>query len=158
MLPPIDCPVVPFAYTIIPQYHRLQMKETNMASEEVIYRDGNITVTNTRAILGGKTYAMANVTSVAMGKKAANRAPGIIVTLVGVIVAGCTISGDGFGVGAVIGIMLLVAGIVVAVLVKDKYIVSIGSASGEINALTSPSKEYIMKIVVAINKAIARRG
>ena len=36
--------------------------------ERVYYSDGTITFTSTRAVLGGKTYAMANVTSVSLAE------------------------------------------------------------------------------------------
>ena len=130
-----------------------------MAQNEVIYYQGSgVRVTSTRAILGAKTYAMANITSVSASKKSANRAPGVIIALIGLIIAGFAAASNGGGCGITIGVVLLIAGIAVTVTAKNKYIVRIGSASGEANALESTNKEHIKKIVGAMNKAIVQRG
>jgi hypothetical protein len=130
-----------------------------MSEETTFYSDGAIRVTNARAVIGGKTYAMANITSVSMGTRPANRNPGIVIAIVGLLIAACTgiMASDGAG-GIVFGILVLVAGIVVAVIAKPSYIVRIGSASGEADALVSKDREYIQKIVNATNEAIIKRG
>lgn len=130
-----------------------------MAEEVSVYRDGNIQITNVRAILHDKTYAMANVTSVSTFRQAANKAPGILLILVGsfLLLSGLTadsMEGCGFG----LGLPLLVVGIVITVAAKDVYWVRIGSASGETNALHSRDHAYIQRIVDAMNEAIVRRG
>jgi len=127
--------------------------------ETTYYQEGGITVTNARAVLGAKTYAMANITSVSMGEKPANRAPGIVVALIGLAIAGCsaTAGSDATG-GIVFGIIVLGVGIAIAAAVKTQYVVKIGSASGESNALVAKDKEYIQKIVNAVNEAIIKRG
>ena len=38
------------------------------------------------------------------------------------------------------------------------YRVTVGSASGEVHALESPDKEYVAKLVSAMNQAIAEGG
>ena len=130
-----------------------------MEQKEVTYYEGSsVRVTNARAILGAKTYAMANITSVAIGKQSANRTPGVIIALIGLIITGIIAASDGGGGGIAIGVIVLIVGIVVAVLAKNTYIVRIGSASGEADALVSTNKEYINKIVSAMNEAIVQRG
>ncbi len=130
-----------------------------MAEEIAIYQDPNIQVTNLRAILQGRTYAMANVTSVSMFTQAANHAPGAIAAVLGGLfllvgwgaeeLEGCFIF---------FGLPLLLIGIAVLASQKDVYWVRIGSASGETNALSSRDREYILRIVNAMNEAIVRRG
>ena len=127
--------------------------------ETTYYQDGGITVTNARAVLGAKTYAMANITSVSMGEIPANRAPGVVVALIGLAIAGCSASaGSDATSGIVIGVIVLGIGIAIAAAVKIQYVVKIGSASGESNALVAKDKEYIQKIVNAVNEAIIKRG
>ena len=127
--------------------------------ETTYYQDGGITVTNARAVLGAKTYAMANITSVSMGEIPANRAPGVVVALIGLAIAGCSASAGSDGTsGIVIGVIVLGIGIAIAAAVKIQYVVKIGSASGESNALVAKDKEYIQKIVNAVNEAIIKRG
>lgn len=129
-------------------------------SEVNYYQDGAVTVTNARAVLGGKTYAMANITSVSMGMRPANRVVGIVVALVGLVIAACSAAAGGdasFG-GILFGILVLGAGIALTVMAKPSYIVRIGSASGEADGLVSKDREHIQKIVNAMNEAIIRRG
>jgi hypothetical protein len=54
-----------------------------MAEEVSIYQDPTIQITNLRAMLPGKTYAMANVTSVSLLTQYGNKAPGILVAIFG---------------------------------------------------------------------------
>src|ERR1051325_4692731 len=54
------------------------IERSAMAEEVSFYQDTNIHVTNLRAMLQGKTYAMANVTSVSMFTQSGNDAPGIV--------------------------------------------------------------------------------
>ena len=129
-------------------------------SEVNYYQDGAVTVTNARAVLGGKTYAMANVTSVSMAEKPANRTTGIVIALVGLALAAClgTVGGDASAVGIIFGLLVLGAGIAMAVTAKGSYIVRIGSASGEADGLVSNDRDHIQKIVSAMNEAIINRG
>jgi hypothetical protein len=146
-----------------------------MSSQETTYyQDGSVTVTNTRAILGAKTYSMANITSVSSATIPANRMPGVVITIVGLLITVCAscpaigVLGSGdpdaiggalvFGMGAVFGLLIMGVGIVIAVMVKPSYVVKIGSASGEANALLSKDAAYIGKIVNAMNEAIVKRG
>jgi len=149
-----------------------------MSTQETVFlQDEGILITNTRAVLGAKTYSMANITSVSTGIIPANRVPGIIVAAVGGLLSmccGCSAlsfilddsswetGGMGIaivgGVGALIGLLMLVGGIALAIMIKPTYVVRIGSASGEANALTSKNKEYIEHIVAAMNEAIIKRG
>jgi hypothetical protein len=130
-----------------------------MADEVQVYRDANIQVTNLRAILHGKTYAMANITSVSMFTEVRSKFPGVVVGFLGVVLL---LSGFGsreaLGCFIVFGLVLIAVGIAYFVAQKDRYWVRIGSASGEMNALTSQNREYIERVVNAMNEAIVRRG
>lgn len=146
------------------------------AQETIYYQDGGITITNARAVLGAKTYAMANVTSVSTGVIPASRAFGIILAILGVLGAasGCVgflvplsmdLTENAAIVGmvtcvsvAAIGLLLLLLGVLLAVLPKDRYTVRIGSSSGETDALISRDQAYIQKIVISMNEAIVNRG
>jgi hypothetical protein len=135
-------------------------KENDMSTPETTYyQDGSITVTNARAVLGSKTYAMANITSVSMGEIPANRTAGIVIAVIGLAILACSSSGGSDGAGGIIG-GLLVAGFggFLAYIAKTQYVVKIGSASGESNALTANDREHIQKIVNSINEAIIKRG
>ena len=130
-----------------------------MAEETTIHHDNNIHVTNLRAILQGKTYAMANVTSVSMHTEPHSKFPGIVIAVLGGLffligfgaeeIRGCFFT---------IGLPLALVGVLYAISQHDLYWVRIGSASGETNALSSRDRNYIWQIVSAMNEAIVRRG
>jgi hypothetical protein len=62
------------------------------------------------------------------------------------------------GVIGLLGIIGIVGGITLMVRAKPTYVVRIGSASGEANALASKDRDHIQKIVDAMNEAIIKRG
>ena len=127
--------------------------------ESIYYQDSNITITNAHAILGSKTYAMANITSVSMGTVAANRTAGISISLFGFIVFLCSLMGRNVFLVGVLGAVIFIGlGIYLAYSAKPQYTVIIGSSSGESNALSAHDSEYIQRIVNSINEAIVKRG
>ena len=130
-----------------------------MADEVAVYRDENIHLTNLRAVLQGKTYAMANVTSVSMFTQVKSKVPGVILAVLGglFLLVGFG-SRELRGCSVVFGLLMLVIGIAVAAGAKNLYWVRIGSASGEANALASHDRDYITRVVSAMNDAIVRRG
>ena len=117
-------------------------------------------VTNAQLVVQGKTYAMANITSVLLGIIPANRGPGIILAILGLVgFVGCVSSPETRENGLfVVGLLMVIAGVAWALWEKPKYVVRIGSASGETDALVSPDGGYIRGIVQAINQAIVARG
>ena len=129
-----------------------------MSEEVTFYADGRgVRITNTRLIIGATTYAMTNITSVSMRTIPANRVPGIVIAILGLII----LIGTGLldsSVGIIIGVIVLGLGILLAVIPKPKYTVRIGSASGETDAISSKDREYIQSVVTAINEAFIKRG
>jgi len=128
-----------------------------MAEETIFLQDGDITITNARAVLGSKTYAMANITSVSTGVIPAKRGVGIFIAILGGVIMISGFAGHSSGWG-IFGILILAAGIGAAYSQKDSFVVKIGSSSGESDALSSTNKEKVQKIVSAINEAIIKRG
>ncbi|HKO01646.1 MAG TPA: DUF6232 family protein [Thermoanaerobaculia bacterium] len=130
-----------------------------MADEVSVYQDSTIAITNLRAMLQGKTYAMANITSVSMFTQYASKLPGVVIAVLGglIVLIGLP-STQMRGCFMIFGVVLLLAGIGVYRAAQNMYFVRIGSASGETNALQSRDHEYIQKIVNAMNEAIVRRG
>ena len=126
--------------------------------ENTILEDGNIKITNLRAIMGSKTYAMSNVTSVSLVKRDPSSAP-ILWAIVGVLFVLISFFSfrDFYGC-FLLGLLLAVGGVLGARNAKPTYLVQIGSASGEMKLLGSTDKAHIKKIVDAMNEAIVRRG
>lgn len=122
--------------------------------EKVYYSDGAITVTSTRAVLGAKTYAMANITSVSLAKAQKGVGCGCALLVVGFLMAIGLFSRETVPVG-LLGVLILIGGGMM--MTYTSYVVCIGSASGEVNALEHTSQKYIQTIVNAVNQAIIDR-
>jgi len=130
-----------------------------MADEVSVYQDSTIAITNLRAMLQGKTYAMANITSVSMFTQYASKLPGLVVAFIGaaIMLAGF-VADDGRAWYLLLGLMILIVGLLIYRAAQNMYFVRISGSSGETNTLQSRDSEYIQKIVNAMNEAIVRRG
>jgi hypothetical protein len=133
-------------------------KDARDVQEEVVYlQNSDVTISNSRAIIQGKTYAMANITSVVKFKEPPNYGCVFMLGIIGAFITLVGISAQ-YGGGLGFGLFLLLIAIAIGASLKPTYSVRIGSASGEANALVSPNDAYIQEIVDAMNKAIIKRG
>jgi hypothetical protein len=121
-------------------------------TEKIFLSAPGAKVTNSRIILANKTYAMAGLTSVKSTVIPAKRGWAILTAVCGLILA---IAG---GDPRALGIVLLIVGVIWALSLKDKYAVTINSASGELYAPISKDEWYIDDVVSAINEAIVYRS
>ena len=115
-------------------------------TEQVFFNDDGIYVTNTRLVSSFGTFTMAQITSVRTEQHTTQ--PDNTLALV-LIIAGlfCLF------ITTVIGIIMMARNKPVTT-----YAVCVGSASGEQRAIESPDREYIDRIVQAVNQAIVARG
>ncbi|MCC5883800.1 MAG: hypothetical protein JJU25_14360 [Halomonas sp.] len=120
--------------------------------EKVFFNQGNVSVSNSRFIVDGQTYAMSNVTSVKSGFIPPDRGAAKIIALIGL---GCLF---GSGWVFVAGIAALVIAVLVWIGNKEKYSVILNTSSGENQALVSEDESYITKIISSLNEAIVSRG
>jgi len=128
--------------------------------EVVYYEDQSVTVTSSRAIFGSKTYAMSNVTSVSLWQEPANRSIGCFVFVLGSIVSLFfgILGGSNNPFGWIMFVLTIVVSVAAANSQKPRFFVRVGSASAEANALWAHDRDYIQKIVNAVNTAIIERG
>lgn len=127
-------------------------------SEVTFYTDQTgIRITNARAIIGARTYSMANLTTVTVGVTSPSYGGAIWTILIGAVIflAG---AGNSSGGAAIFGLLVLGGGIWWAKSLKPTYHVRIGSAGGESNALSSFDRKYIEGVAAALNEAIIKRG
>jgi len=123
-----------------------------MATEQTFLNEGGVTVTNSRFVVPGQTYAMSGVTSVMAATHNPSRKGPIILIALGLI-------GLFVGKDAIVGALLFLAGgIAWWVLKKTTYVVRLHSSSGEAEALTSKDSTFISRVVTALNEAIIARG
>lgn len=133
-------------------------------SREVLYySDDMAVVARERAVLGGETYLLADILSVSMDVKSATRLPSVLVALLG---AGVTlfaliwVQGDPL-LGMILtvgGLALLAVGILLTITARARYVVRIETDQGEVEALASPDRYRVERIVRALEHALAGNG
>lgn len=132
--------------------------------EKEYYRSGNVLVTNARAEMGGRTFAMANVTAVSMATITPQTKGCALQLLLGgagfaLITLIAIVAGRSNHISyIVIGLLMAGTGFVWRQSLKVTYAVNLGSASGESRAMESKNRAEIERIVAAIKRAIIERG
>lgn len=125
--------------------------ETQFQNETTFYQDSLVTVTQSRYITQSKTYAMRNISSVHVFEIEKSKAVPILMILLGLPFL---FSGIFFW----IGLILIGLGILLLFNIKNEYTVRISTNAGEADSTISKDKEYIQKIVNALNEAMIHRG
>jgi hypothetical protein len=119
--------------------------------EKTFFEEPGVKVTNARFLVNGQTYVMQNVTSVKTKEEPSSLMGfGLIALIIAAITAYNSAWGWALGLAAV-GALCLWAG-------KATYHVLLTTSGGETSALTTQSKEYLQRVVVALNDAIVSRG
>lgn len=132
--------------------------QPSMHGDEKVYlSDATVKITNARAVIGGKTYALANITSVGMHQEPATYGACVLLGCIGLFFAWMGYELE-FSVCIFSGIVALIGAIAWGSQLKPKYWVRIASASAESNAIWSFDRTYISNVVEAMNKAIIGRG
>lgn len=118
-------------------------------NEQTFFQHEDVLVTNTRFVNGGHTYAMSNVTSVKAFEQKPKRFWGIVLLIIGLGIALDYVFPG-----------LLMAGAAGYSLHRQKtrFHVMLATASGEVSALSTHQREYLDKVVSAVNQAIIYRG
>ena len=123
-----------------------------MANEQVFLDDRGVSVSNSRMMYEGQTYAMSGITSVKSFEKKPSRILPIILLIIGL-----GIMGNGGG-AIIVGLLVVAGGIAAWVLMKADYSVLLTSSSGEAKAYTSKDKDFVLRVINAVNEAIVHRG
>jgi hypothetical protein len=159
---------------------QLGSTSASQPQEATLYQSPSVQVTTARLIIGPKTYAMANITSVTIVQEAPDTSGPIWLSVggLGAVVLACCpgalalglFSGpsEDYGTGAICiltaagmglaGLLALTGAIALGRSLKPTFLVRIGSASGEVSVLADKNRELVECIVRAINEAIVRRG
>jgi hypothetical protein len=120
----------------------------NDAGEITLLEEGNVKITNRKAIVGMKSYPISDIVSAGIKRDA---------TMVGCLIV-ALISGGLLLVlfsYQTIAFLLFGAAVVVALLGQPNYIVRIRSMTGTADILHSIDQDYLNRIVDAINRAVA---
>ena len=112
------------------------------------FDDGTVTVTKTRFVVGSQIIALSGVTSVAATEVAPKKLWPIGTLVLAFILIPFPLAA---AVVAIISIIWLF-------LQKPLYAVVLNTSGGELKALTNPDKNYVAKVITALNSAIIARG
>ncbi len=144
-----------------------------MNEKEIIYSDGHgVEITPEYFTISNNNYKVAGITDVNMIHIKPERSGAIFTIILGLllIIAGVLqypvqladysynfgniiLNTNAFAV--IVGCILLIAGITMAVIVRDKYTVRIETAEGKKDAVVSRDSNYILQIVNALKSAFA---
>lgn len=127
------------------------METQTTPSETTFYKDSFVTVTQSRYVTQSKTYAMRNISSVHVFEIIKSKSKAIIIIAFGLLFL---LSKSLFWAGIVLGIL----GTWWLLTLKNEYAVRISTNAGEANSIVSKNRDYIQKIVNALNDAIIHRG
>ena len=117
--------------------------------EKTFFEYEDVKVTNARFISGSQTYAMSNVTSVKAFEKKPTRFFGIMVFLIGLVICSNYV---------IVGLIISAAAAFYLYNQKTVYHVMLATAGGETSALRTHQRDYLNKVVSALNEAIVHRG
>ena len=124
-----------------------------MAEEKTFFQHEDVKVTNARFMVGSQTFSMSNITSVKAMAQSPQRGWPVALLVVGAMMLA-------FGTRDIWGfaIAFVAVGAIWLFTQKSMYHVMLTTAGGETSALSSKQKEYIQKVVQALNDAIVARG
>ena len=120
--------------------------------EKTFFSAGGVSISNSRFIAAGQTYAMSGITSVKSFRQDPSRKGPVILGVAGVLAM--TPGGQSL----VIGLLLTVAAVFWWRALKPEFSVLLSSASGEAKALASKDGDFISSVITALNDAIVHRG
>ena len=118
-------------------------------TDAVFLDEGGITVTKTRFVAKGQTFALSGITSVRSVEIPPSRGPPIFMLVIGVLL----LAGS-----PVIGIPAVIGAIVWLFVEKPTFSVVLTTAGREATAFTSPDSQFIARVVGALTQAIIARG
>src|SRR5258705_14011881 len=132
----------------------------NNVRERTILEEGDIKITNLRAVIGTNTYLLTDVISVGMTKDRTGIGCAIAAFVgVGILLGLFSLVSEVYNSEICLtGIISLGAAVVVALLAPPDYILQIRSMSGKAEILRSMDEDYLRRIVDAINNALVRRA
>jgi hypothetical protein len=118
--------------------------------ERTFFEYEDVKVTNARFVSGGQTYAMQNVTSVKPFEQKPSRFGGALILLVGLAL----MTSDNIVLG------LLIAAGAAFYLYQQKTIFHVlpATSAGETTALRTYQRDYLGKVIAALNNVIVSRG
>jgi hypothetical protein len=124
-----------------------------LEKEVELLNANGVVVTNTRFVTPEQTFSVRGITSVLASPAPPSRALGFTVIAFGAFFFLMSLSSPGLG--TAIGVVVLLGGLLLLGAAKGKgFVLILRSASGEVKALHSESREFVDQVAAAINRAI----
>lgn len=131
----------------------------NEGSERTILEEGDVKITNQRAVIGTKTYALSDLIYARITKDSSIGGCTVIgFVSLGVVLELFTLLSPLYNVEIRIVAFICFGAAIVTLLVPPNYVIQIRSLSGHVSILRSMDEDYLRRIVDAINNAIFRRN
>lgn len=118
--------------------------------ERTFFEYEDVKVTNARFISGGQTFAMNNVTSVKPFEKKPDRLAGILILVIGLTI----LAKSSF----MVGFLIATAAAYYLFQQKTVYHILLSTSAGETKALVTYQRDYLNRVIAALNDAIVHRG
>ena len=128
----------------------------NDVHERTILEEGDVKITNRRVVIGIKTHALSDVISVRMTQDRSGIGCAIAALIVvGILLGVFSLVSTSFNSELFLtGIISLGGAVVVALLAPPNYVLQLRSMSGKADILQSTDRDYLRRIVNAINDAV----
>lgn len=128
------------------------------SSEPSLYQDGNDLITETRAVLAGQAFDLADISSVSLTPPVLRQeygyisiGLGLLLALVGYLVWGVFLT------PMLVGVVLVIAGVALLTVVRQSYIVSLNRTNGQAATILFPDRARAERVVAALSGALSRR-
>lgn len=129
-----------------------------MPGEDVLFETPNIKVTPARVVIGGATYATANITSIKAVRDTSKRTLGICLVVLGAsMLVAAMLDVSVFARVWLVGLILLGVGALLAWFGKSAILVITTGAAEQV-PLRSRNEALVLEIASAVNLAIMKRS
>ena len=118
-------------------------------TEKTFFEYESVKITNARFVVDGQTFAMSNVTSVNPLEQPPKRLIGIVLLVVGLFA---------LFENAFFGVPVIAVALYYLYKQRAVYHVMLRTSGGETKALTTYQRDYLDKVIAALNEAIVYRG
>jgi hypothetical protein len=134
------------------------MNKTSTSTQEILYYSGgnDVMITGSKFKVKNNLYQLSGISEHSLLIISPARSPFVALMIMSVIIFSCgafNLLPSANFIVMISGIVLFAAGLVGAVMAKEKYAVKIVTEAGEKKAIVSDNHEYISQIVSALNRA-----
>jgi hypothetical protein len=128
-------------------------------SEKVFLDERGVTVTQSRFVVDGQTFAMSAITAVSSRLDWPPRkwqftamGVGLFILILSRIIPPARLG------GLLLGLVLIVGGLVWLLSLKKRHYVVLRTGDADVRAVGADDQQWIKRIVAALNEAVAARG